>query len=316
MASFPDEFVTNIIVCGDDNVQVTRASVYLEDNNEGTSIRRVNSSCNLMDMDTAVVNFSESESSDDYDEKLCNGPELSFDLKDSVLNTFVHDVENSLQDDCIHPKFELSNSLDIEKELNDLMGTLNGRRTPSFPNEHEEYDNVILDEDNGSNVNLGYEDTESDGESICSSLASGWTWQGYIAPNDYWKNQRLKSKSLIDKSKVGKLLRNGKQRMSMIEFGSKRKRTRSNIESSKDEKDDAVFLDTKQNRFLRLAYDRSSVVEPRVTSVVSLPGRPHSALADKFQSCSSLETEVSSAGGSENSSLSEQLERRQSLRIR
>lgn len=315
VASFPAE------VTKDGHDEVTRASVYVEDNAESSGeddvsesgLPKVDSNSQLLNMETIVLSETESSDIDEPDprvqSKLCYGPDLSPIPGCSVLSTFVQDVENDLEvwEERDGTNFNLSNSLDIEKELSQLLGTLSveerAPRTPSFPNETEDYDNVPGDspepgqqrQHDGSEVNLGYISTESgDGDSLCSSAASGWTWEGFTGRNSicdpYWVDQRNRSKSFVENGRrFGRLLRHGKQRMSMIEFRTKNRkdrRTRSvvdtNSQTDAEPSDSAVFFEPRQPRFLRLAYDRSSVMEPRVTSVVSLPSRPHSALADKL----------------------------------
>ncbi|KAL0275501.1 UNVERIFIED_CONTAM: hypothetical protein PYX00_003331 [Menopon gallinae] len=167
------------------------------------------------------------------DPRLCHGPDLGPIRGTSPLTTFAHDVERDLlrapAEDGF--KFESDNSLDIERELNELMGTLTFAR-------------------DGSEVNLAYERTDPE--------------ETAKEPESYWSVQRKKSKSFIERCRF---LRNGRERMSMFEFGSRRR--------SPDA--DAVVFEPRQPRFVRLACDRSSAVEPRVSSLVSLPARPESA---------------------------------------
>lgn len=257
IGSFPEKL--NEEDRGEDNVQTIRASVYLGDDDEDvartsagvkaeSALPKVNSKSRLLEM-------MGTDGASPADPKLCHGPDLSPIRGTSPLTTFAHDVERDLLKTPAEEgfRFESDNSLDIERELNELMGTLR------FPMD-------------GSEVNLAYERTEREENARERE------------PENYWSAQRQKSKSFIERCRF---LRNGRQRMSMFEFGNRKRSSEA----------DAVIFEPRQPRFVRLACDRSSVVEPRVSSLVSLPARPQSAQEGRKLECSSAKKAGSSSGG-------------------
>ncbi|EEB10962.1 hypothetical protein Phum_PHUM079970 [Pediculus humanus corporis] len=321
-------------------------------------------------MDTAVINFSESDSSIDNrsgdddveesypgiiiksdakrlrDEQINNfnddllsdnendnnindviryGPDSDFDVNaalkkktDTMLSNFVQDVEKEYKnskksgskvDNLIEGrdrKFESNNSLDIDKELNDLMGTLctdlvgKNCQTVAEPTLTINGNNCFLnnftknddrdDDDDGSRVNLAYdEESENDDENVLKNPRSSYDARvNESYEDDYWKNQRIKSKSFVEKYKLEKLLKRGKQRMSMIELGSRYKKRGDKIlkemESSSSSSPCPFQIDndfpSKPATYscIGLAYDRSSMIEPKVSSSVSLNQRPQSEI--------------------------------------
>lgn len=358
IASFPneslesDQYVTNITIEGD-NVYVTRASVYLNNDDEPICRRNKsyeklsidlieeNSYSKLLDTEMATINFSESENSVDefsdeafnsspqaenlpkiltspssipqetsfsnVNNKMCYGPDINLPPSRGMPNLpmFVRDVETELnslsvsqsQSHWPNPKenkFESNNSLDIEKELNDLIGTLRidieAEGNANIQTEHVDDDNYNFpvsrgstaseDIKDGSRFNLAFIDTECESDKKDSSdyvATCSLNQIPVINSEEYWKNQRIKSKSFADRYKLGKMLKRGKQRMSMIEYGSK-------IKGCQISEPDDVRLystangdrDNDNSNVLGLAYDRSSVVDPVVSSSISLPIRPRS----------------------------------------
>ncbi|KAK6637042.1 hypothetical protein RUM43_010716 [Polyplax serrata] len=176
--------------------------------------------------------------------KMCYGPELTIDINSapevSILSTFVEDIESKLQSPykTCHAvrnlgnkvkgnKFESASSLDIEKELNDLMGTLcsdlerkGSKRlsnTSKVSNVWESCDDSANGSDRagGSKINLAFDSEDG-------SLDDDGPARTTLPDMDnYWANQRMKSTSFSDRYKLGKLMRMGRQRMSMIELRNK-----------------------------------------------------------------------------------------------
>lgn len=210
---------------------------------------------------------------------------------EQIVNNWVYDEEN---------KFESSNSLDIEKELNDLIGTLSsdiGGNQSNYPNEVQENEKLCLNRnenaleergDEGSRINLAYDVTEPENEyhSPDGSTRNRQCQTPISNLDPYWTDQRIKSKSFAERYKLGKLLRRGKQRMSMIEFRNGQRRPREtefndselNHSAAIDRYDSALVSYAKECSEVGVAYDRSSLIEPRVSSTISLAPRPHSTI--------------------------------------